>query len=160
MKESIITKEMVIAACNPILAKSRFFKRGVCFRLSGFIVSIYELTNTAFTMTLVDNPQLDTRAKYKDVITEALSELDYLTVDDIKTISRVNQKFKFFQHYFSIVNPTQKTNCLSIMDEYEKQFGKISHRLFYQHLKHWAAENQYRLIFKNVRTKRNVTVIK
>lgn len=160
MKESIITKEMVIAACNPILAKSRFFKGSYIDR--GFVftgvVSEARSVMWATALTAAENPLI--KAPVKEVVKEALKGLDYLTPYELKDINERNQKFKFFQHYFSIVNPTQKTNCLSIMDEYKKYFGEISHRLFYQHLKHWAAENQYRLIFKNVRTKRNVTVIK
>ena len=151
------TKDQIISSCNPLIAKSRFFRGSWINRDTGVVIPLSEAlvlakmqTKTKFNTSILVTCD-------KALIREALESLDYLSREDLKKINAIKPEFMFFNNCLTSNRP-YKIDVL--LECYTPMFGVVSKRLFYQNLKHWAAENEVKLKFTNVRSNAKVTPIR
>lgn len=162
METKELTKELILNVCNYYIAKSRYFDSTFIHRQTGQKMTLRQ-TATFIGLTVQNycvinfNKRLSTSGAMHQnkVVLEAIKDFDYLSEIDCNKITAVYRPWVFFNEYTG-GRSGEKILGPVMLKHYQQSLGRVSGKYFYQELKQWAAENQFKLTFKNILKNRKV----
>lgn len=159
-----LTLDLILATnsgLNDELCKSRFFSGSFINSLNGRRYdkrqSLSHLDASArLAVIQKESWKCVANNKIEDVkaLNEALTSLDYLSNDSLDWLNAELKSWLFFNENLK-TRAGEPVNCRHLHGRFDR-IKTYTGKAFYQELCFWAAENQYKLTFKNRGVKRKV----